>query len=169
MLKKTITYEDYEGNTRTEDFYFNLSKAEVIKWLTTSGDYTLDKVLVRLSEERNGKRVMEIFEDLLHRSYGKKSLDGRRFVKNEEVWNEFYETEAYSIMFTELVSDARKASDFVNNIIPNDLAKDIARIMKENPEGIPDTIKDYAPKEVLSANIGSEAPVNPTITPPPLF
>lgn len=169
MLKKTITYEDYEGNTRTEDFYFNLSKAEVIKWLTTSGDYTLDKVLVRLSEERNGKRVMEIFEDLLHRSYGKKSLDGRRFVKNEEVWNEFYETEAYSIMFTELVSDARKASDFVNNIIPGDLAKDIARIMKENPEGIPDTIKDYAPKEVLGANIGSEAPVNPTITPPPLF
>lgn len=172
MLKKTITYEDYEGNTRTEDFYFNLSKAEVFKWLTTSGDYTLDKVLIRLSQERNGKKAMEIFEDLIRSSYGKKSLDGRRFIKNKEVWEEFYQTEAYSIMFTDLVSDARKASEFINSVIPNDLAREIARIMKENPEGIPDVVKDYVPSEVLGANAGSEAHNtvgNPTNVQPPLF
>lgn len=143
MLKKTITYEDYEGQERTEEHFFHLTKAELIKWLTTTGDYTLDRVLQRLAEERNGKRVMEIFEDLIKRSYGKKSLDGRRFEKSEEFTKEFMETEAYSILFMELVTDAEKAAEFVNGIIPNDLAGELAKIMKEHPEGIPAEIKDY--------------------------
>lgn len=143
MLIRSITYEDYDGNMRTENHYFNLSKAEVIKWLTTSGDYTLDKVLERLSNERNGKKIMEIFEDLIHLSYGKKSLDGRKFEKTEEIWNDFYQTEAYSVLFTELVTDASKAADFVNKIIPKSLAAEVEKIIKEHPEGIPDTMKDY--------------------------
>lgn len=143
MLKKTITYEDYEGNERKEDFYFNLNQSEIIKWLTTTGDYTLDKVLIRLGQERNGKKVMEIFEDLIHRSYGRKSLDGRKFEKSEEIWQDFYQTEAYSTLFYELVTDARKAADFVNQIIPKKMASEIDKIMKENPDGIPDELKDY--------------------------
>lgn len=150
MLKKTITYEDYDSNKRTEDHYFNLNKAEVIKWLTTSGDYTLDKVLERLSTERNGKKIMEIFEDLIHLSYGKKSLDGRKFEKTEEIWNDFYQTEAYSVLFTELVTDAKKAADFVNKIIPKDLADEVEKIIKEHPEGIPDALKDYTGPTVVS-------------------
>lgn len=148
MFKKTIKYTDYDGNLRTEDFYFNLNQAEVIRWLTTSGDYTLDKVLMRLSTERNGKEIMGIFEDLIRRSYGKKSIDGRRFIKNDEVWNEFYETEAYSELFTELVMDAKKAAAFVNAVIPPTLAKDIEKVMKENPDGIPDAVKDYVPSTI---------------------
>lgn len=148
MLKKTITFEDYDGNTRTEDHYFNLNKAEVIKWLTTSGEYTLDKVLERLSTERNGKKIMEIFEDLIHLSYGRKSLDGRKFEKTEEIWNDFCQTEAYSILFTEIVTDAKKASDFVNKIIPKDLAHEVEKIISENPEGIPAEVRDYVDVEV---------------------
>lgn len=150
MLKKTITYEDYDSNKRIEDHYFNLNKAEVIKWLTTSGDYTLDKVLERLSTERNGKKIMEIFEDLIHLSYGKKSLDGRKFEKTEEIWNDFYQTEAYSVLFTELVTDAKMAADFVNKIIPKDLADEVEKIIKEHPEGIPDALKDYTGPTVVN-------------------
>lgn len=143
MLVRKITFEDYDGNKRTEDHFFNLNKAEVIKWLTTSGDYTLDKVLERLSTERNGKKIMEIFEELIHLSYGRKSLDGRKFEKSEEIWNDFYQTEAYSVLFTELVTDAKKAADFVNKIIPKDLATEVEKIIAENPNAIPDELKDY--------------------------
>lgn len=149
MLKKSITFTDYDGNERTEEHYFNLNKSEVIKWFTTSGDYTLDKAVKRLYSERNGKKIMEIFEDLIHRSYGKKSLDGRKFEKTEEIWNDFYQTEAYSSLFIELVTDAHKAADFVNAIIPGDLANEVEKIMKENPDGIPDELKDYIPSGVL--------------------
>lgn len=140
MLKKTIEFEDYDGNMRKEDHYFNLNKAEVIKWLTTTGDYTLDKVLDRLSTERNGKKIMEIFEGLIHMSYGKKSLDGRKFEKTDEIWNDFYQTEAYSVLFTELVTDARKAAEFVNQIIPKSLSNEVEKIIKKNPQALPDVV-----------------------------
>ena len=140
MLKKTIEFEDYDGHMRKEDHYFNLNKAEVIKWLTTAGDYTLDKVLDRLSTERNGKKIMEIFEGLIHLSYGKKSLDGRKFEKTDEIWNDFYQTEAYSVLFTELVTDARKAAEFVNRIIPKSLSDEVEKIIKENPQALPESV-----------------------------
>lgn len=151
MYKKTIAFTDYAGKELTEDFYFNLNKAELIKWLTTSGDYTLDKVLERLSKERNGKKIMEIFEDLIHLSYGRKSLDDRKFEKTEEIWNDFYQTEAYSILFTELVTDAKKAADFVNKIIPRDLADEVEKIIRDNPDGIPDALKDYTGPTLVSS------------------
>lgn len=143
MYKKTITFKNYNEEELTEDFYFNLNQAELIKWLTTSGDYTLDKVLERLSKEKNGKKIMEIFEDLIHLSYGRKSLDSRKFEKTDEIWNDFYQTEAYSVLFTELVTDAKKAADFVNKIIPRDLANEVEKIIRDNPDGIPDALKDY--------------------------
>lgn len=143
MLAKKIKYEDYDGIMREDEFQFNLSQADVIKLLTTTGEYTLDKLLKRLSTERNGKKIMEIFEDILKMSYGRKSLDGKRFEKSEELWKEFYETEAYSVLFTELVTDAKKAAEFINAIIPKKLADNIADIVKNNPDGIPDELKDY--------------------------
>lgn len=155
MLKKVIKYTDYNGVDREDEFYFNLNQSEVIKWVATSGDYTRDQVIERLSKERNGKKIMEIFEDLLRLSYGKKSLDGRRFEKSEEIWNDFYQTEAYSVLFTELVMDAQKAADFVNAVIPKRLSEEVEKIIKENPEGIPDHLKDYTSaitKPTLSDN-----------------
>lgn len=132
MLKKTITYEDFDGNKRTEDFYFNLTKAEIIKWLTTDGDYTLDKKLEKLSSENNNKELVKVFEELIVMSHGRKSLDGRRFEKSEEINKELFETEAYSQLFMEVVGDAKKAADFVNAIIPKDLAEEVAKIMAED-------------------------------------
>ena len=147
MLKKSITFEDYNGNKITKDHYFNLNKAEIIKWLTTDGDYTLDKKLERLFQAGNGKQLMDTFDDLIKSSYGIISLDGVRFEKSEEILNSFIQTDAYSVLFTELVTDAKKAADFINAIIPKDIAAEIEKIMKENPEGIPAEIRDYIPPD----------------------
>ena len=145
MLKRTIEFTDFDGNQRKEDFYFNLTKAEVIDWLTTSKNYTLDKVLERLGQEQDVKEILEIFKDVIQRSYGKKSLDGRRFMKDDETKREFMETEAYSILYTELATDASKAAEFINAIIPSDLAAEVEKVIREHPEGIPDELKDYLP------------------------
>lgn len=146
MLVKSITFDDYNGNTITKDYHFNLNKAEIIKWLTTDGDYTLDKKLERLFEAGNGKELMNTFDELIRMSYGVKSLDGVHFEKSEQILNSFVDTEAYSVLFTELVTDAKKAAAFVNSIIPKDIAAEIEKIMKENPDGIPVEIRDYLPK-----------------------
>lgn len=136
MLAREITFEDFNGQMRTETHYFHLSQAEIVKWLTTQGDYTLDKVLQRLSEERNGKEIMRMFDELIYLSYGKKSLDGRRLDKSKEAKDDFFQTEAYSALFMELVTDAKKAAEFVNGIIPKNLASEVDRLMKDHPEAI---------------------------------
>lgn len=153
MLVKEIKFEDLDGNKRKGTYYFNLNKAETIMWLTTTGEYTLDKVLIRLSQERNGKKIMEIFEDLIHRSYGKKSLDGIRFEKSEEAWLEFKQSDAYSELFSELVTDANKAAEFVRGIIPSNIAKEIEKTMVENVDGVPEEIRDYIPGIVGSPSV----------------
>lgn len=149
MLKKTITYEDYDGNTRTEDFYFNLNKAEIIDWLTVSGGYTLDKLMEKLIKTENVKEVMEIFKDLIYRAYGEKSLDGRRFVKSKEIKDNFVETEAYSVLYMELIGDPKAAADFFNGIMPKDMAEDVQKIMA-NPDELPSDIRKYIPEYVKS-------------------
>lgn len=143
MYTRIIKYIDFNENEQEHEAMFHLSKAEVIQWLMTDGDYTLDKKLERIAKNRNGKQIMDTFADLIERSYGEKSLDGKRFMKTPEIFAKFKETEAYSILFVELVSDAKKAAEFVNNIIPKDLADAVAKIAKENPDSLPDEYKDY--------------------------
>lgn len=117
MLKKTIKFTDYDGNERTEDFYFNLSKAEITEMeLTQTGG--LVRLIEKIVAEQDSKRIIEIFKDLILRSYGEKSPDGRRFIKNKEIQEAFSQTEAYSELFMELATDADAAADFVNGIIP---------------------------------------------------
>lgn len=130
MYKKTFTYTDFDGNERTEEAYFNMSKSEVIMWLTTNDGYTLDKLLEELARKNNGLRIMEIFEDLILRSYGQKSPDGRRFVKSKELSEEFKQTPMYSELFMELI-DADKAVKFIESIIPSDLAKTADELISE--------------------------------------
>ncbi len=130
MYKKTFTYTDFDGNERTEEAYFNMSKSEVIMWLTTNDGYTLDKLLEELARKNNGLRIMEIFEDLILRSYGQKSPDGRRFVKSKELSEEFKQTPMYSELFMELI-DADKAVKFIEAIIPSDLAKTADELISE--------------------------------------
>lgn len=117
MLAKTITYTDYNGNERTEEFYFNLSQAEVAEMeLSITGGLTT--MINRVIAAQDNPTIMKIFKDLIVKSYGVKSLDGKKFVKNEEIANDFLQTEAYSILFMELCTDAKKAAAFFEAVLP---------------------------------------------------
>lgn len=117
MLKKTMTYEDYDGILRTEDFYFNLTKAEVAE-MEMSYDGGLTKMYEQIVKAKDSKRIVETFKDLVLRSYGEKSLDGRRFMKSDEIREAFAHTEAYSDLFMELATDDVAAAEFFNGILP---------------------------------------------------
>ena len=119
MLKKTITYTDYNGETRKEDFYFNMTRAEVTE-MELSIEGGLSAMIQRVTEEKDVPAIIQIFKDLVLRSYGKKSPDGRRFIKSKELSEEFSQTEAYSDLFMELATDSAKAAAFVNGIMPQD-------------------------------------------------
>lgn len=122
MLVKNIKYVDFDGNERSEDFYFNLTKAEVAEMeMSTEGG--LAKMLEKIVAEQDSRRIIEIFKDLILRSYGEKSPDGKRFTKNKEIRESFSNTEAYSELFMLLATDAEKASDFINGILPKSMNK----------------------------------------------
>lgn len=119
MLKETRTYTDYDGNQRTEDFYFNLTKAEIME-MDLSATGGLDKWIQKIINEQDGKKIVEIFKMIILKAYGEKSLDGKRFVKSPEISEAFSQTEAYSDLFIELATDAKKAAEFINGIVPGD-------------------------------------------------
>lgn len=120
MLKKTIEYVDYDGNKRKEDFWFNLSKAEIME-MELLQDGGLEKLIKKIISTQNTPKLVELFKTLILKSYGEKSDDGRRFIKSPELTKEFTETEAYSQLFMELAVDADAAANFVNGIIPSDI------------------------------------------------
>lgn len=125
MIKKTITYSDYNGTERTEDFYFNLTKAEITKMeLSTEGG--LAERIQRIVAAQDTPAIIEVFEDLIQRSYGVKTPDGRGFVKRAADLEAFTATEAYSQLFMELATDADAAAKFVNGVVPADMAKQAA-------------------------------------------
>ena len=126
MIKKTITYVDYNGTERTEDFYFNLSKAELMEMeMGTKGGLTEE--LQRIINAQDTPEIIKVFKGLLLKSYGQKSPDGKRFIKSAELSEEFEQTEAYSQLFMELATDDKQASDFVNGIIPSDISAEVAK------------------------------------------
>lgn len=117
MIKKTIEYEDYNGVMRKEDFYFNLTKAELaLHDLKSPGGAA--SVLQKIIDSSDQEKIVEWFEWFVEKSYGEKSEDGRNFNKSPEIFKSFSSTEAYSELIIELVSDAKAAADFVNGIIP---------------------------------------------------
>lgn len=122
MLKKTVTYVDYNGVERTEDFYFNLSKAEVAEMeLSVEGGFS--KMLEEIVKSNDNARILELFKEMVLKAYGEKSTDGRRFVKSKELAEAFSQTEAYSEIFMELAMDEKAAAAFVNGIMPANLGK----------------------------------------------
>ena len=122
MLKKTVTYVDYNGVERTEDFYFNLSKAEVTEMeLSVEGGFS--KMLEEIVKSKDNVRIMELFKQIVLKAYGEKSADGKRFVKSKELSEAFSQTEAYSEIFMELALDEKAAAAFVNGIMPSNLNK----------------------------------------------
>ena len=126
MLKKTVPYTDYNGVERKEDFYFNLSKAEIMEMeLGTTGG--LAEMIQRVVDAKDAPAIIKIFKDLVLKAYGEKSADGRRFIKSQELSDAFAQTEAYSIIFMELATDDKAAAAFVNGIVPADMAQQIAK------------------------------------------
>ena len=135
MLKKTITYQDYNGIERTEDFYFNLTKAEIMEMeMGTEGG--MADMISRIISAQDTPSIIKVFKDLLLKSYGEKSPDGKRFIKSKELSDSFAQTEAYSVLFMELATDSDAASNFINGIIPSDIAKAAAEEMKNNPNPV---------------------------------
>lgn len=121
MIKETMTYTDYNGVERTEDFYFNLTKAEIMEMeMSTAGG--LAERIQKVVDAKDQPAIIKIFKELVLKAYGEKSLDGKRFVKSEEIATAFSQTEAYSQLFMKLATDADAAAKFVNGIVPADLA-----------------------------------------------
>lgn len=123
MLKKTITYTDYNGNSRTEDFYFNLNEAELAE-MVVSVDGGLTAMIQRIVAAQDGKQIIATFKDIVLRAYGEKSPDGRRFIKSPELRDAFSQTEAYVKLFMELSTDHDAAAVFINGIIPSPKKED---------------------------------------------
>lgn len=120
MLKKTITYMDYNGTERTEDFYFNLNKAELME-MEMGIDGGLAEMIQTIVAAKDAPAIIKVFKDLVLKAYGEKSPDGKRMVKNDEIRNAFAQTEAYSELFMELATDDKKAAEFINGIMPADI------------------------------------------------
>ena len=125
MIKKTITFEDYNGEKRTEDFYFNLTKAEIAELeLTTEGG--LEVMIDKMIKTKNNPDLVRLFKRLILMSYGEKSPDGRRFIKNDRLTEEFTQTAAYSELFMELATNSDSALKFINGVLPRELQEAIS-------------------------------------------
>lgn len=127
MLKKTITYEDFNGETVTEDFYFNLTQAEVVE-LNFSVDGGLESYIKGITNTRDYKELISLFKEVIKLSYGVKSPDGKRFIKNDQITADFLATEAYSNLFMELATDAEAGAAFINGIAPKAVNKNGAAV-----------------------------------------
>ena len=120
MLKITEKYEDFNGVERTEDFYFNLTEAELMEMeLSTSGG--LAETIQRIVAAQDGPAIIKIFKDLVLKAYGVKSPDGRLHIKNDKVREEFSQTIAYSNIFMRLATDSDEAAKFINGIMPKNV------------------------------------------------
>lgn len=117
MIKKTVEYTDFDGNKRKEDFYFHLTEAEVADWeLSIEGG--LSKMLVNIIKSNDVRKIIPIYKEILIKSYGVKSPDGRRFIKNDEVREDFVQTQAFSDLYMKLATDADEGSEFIKGVMP---------------------------------------------------
>jgi hypothetical protein len=127
VLKKTITFEDFNGETVSEDFFFHLSKAELVE-LELSHKGGLSESLKRIIDAEDGKGIIAEFKNIILSAYGQRSDDGKRFVKNQQLRDEFESSEAYSTLFMELVTNTDSAIEFINGVIPAGMAEEAAKL-----------------------------------------
>ena len=131
MLKKTIKYVDYNGVEREEDFYFDLSKAEITE-MELSQDGGMSNLIQKIVNTKDMPRLIKIFKQLILKSYGEKSADGRRFIKSEQLSTEFTQTPAYSELFMELATDEKAAANFINSIVPQEISEKSKELAAKN-------------------------------------
>lgn len=124
MLAKTIEYEDFNGLMRKETFYFHLSEAELMEMeLTTEGGLTA--TYQKIVDAKDVPSLVKIFKDLIFKSYGEKSADGRQFNKSEALSLAFSHTNAYNKLFMELAMDSEKAANFLKGIMPDNISSEM--------------------------------------------
>lgn len=160
MLKKSITYTTFDGETVTEDHYFHLSKAQIVeKEAMTPGGYgaLLQRISKSVEEDRpDGKLIMETFNDLVNESYGVKSEDGRRFIRGGV--DQFRESPAYDVFFIETCTDADKMAEFVNGIMPAGFEQDVERMAVAAEARKSNVFADTPPADKVEAALGTGRP-----------
>ena len=133
MLRKEVEYKDFDGNDRKDILWFHLNEVEITEMdLETSGG--LVKYMESIIDTKDVDRLITIFKDLLIRSYGERSMDGKHFYKDDKIRNEFVSSAAYPVLYMEMVSDANKAVEFINGIVPSNIREQMAKI-ENTPEG----------------------------------
>lgn len=126
MIKKTLTFEDFNGETVTEDFYFHISEADIAKQeMLASFEGGMEEKLRKAIEKGDAQTIIDLFEFIIKGSIGEKSPDGKKFFKNQEITDNFVASNAYSVLFMELVTDAVKGANFINGVVPANLADQI--------------------------------------------
>jgi hypothetical protein len=147
MLEKTIRFKDLAGNDVEETFCFHLSKAEIAEMeLVHKGG--LADYIRRIAADQNGAEIMAVFKEIIRKSVGRRSDDNRRFLKNSEIADDFMQTDAYSELFIQLVTNAEAAVEFMNGIVPSDLRDAVTTQTIPFPglEGTGVTVKAEKPK-----------------------
>lgn len=160
MIKKTIKYNDFLGNERVEDHYFNLSQAELVEWNLIEND-TLFDTLTEIGNSSDGAKIVPMFKKILGKGYGKLDADGRRFSKPDGAWEEFLETGAWEVLIMELLSNEDYAAQFINGLIPAAmLARAKAQADEQRAENATSAQTDELAERL--SRLGSPAPVRPT-------
>lgn len=167
MLKKTMTYKDLDGNPVTEDFYFNLTKAEIAELELSATGGSLHDHLTKIVEAEDGGEIIKTFKQIIMMAVGRRSEDGRRFIKTDEIRDEFAQTDAYSELFMSLVTNAEDGAAFIRGIVPVDLLEEFDKgqpvtdlklpeqeepaWIKENREPTQEEVKTMTPEQLRDA------------------
>lgn len=134
MLKYTSTYTDYNGTERTEDFYFNLSKNEILQW-EWGVENGLTNIIDRIVKAQDGPQIIEYFKELILKAYGEKSDDGRRFIKSDELSIAFSQTPVFDELYIKLFTDSDYAAEFVKGILPEGFETEYSDALKQLEDG----------------------------------
>ena len=148
MTYELITYKDYNGVEKTRKFYFNINKAELIK-LETMTPGGVAQALDDAVKAKDAVKLMQFFENIISMAYGEKSEDGERFIKSKELSEAFMQTEAYNQLFTSLLTDANKASKFINSVFPKELVEEAMKQQKAEQKQIQAAVTS----EIKDANL----------------
>ena len=126
MLKQEITYEDFNGDTRTETFYFNYTRPELLEWeLSEKGG--MRKMMQEIVKAEAQKEIVDVFKTFLLNAYGEKSDDGRKHKKTQELRDDFASTAAYAAFYMQLAEDASLAARFINGVVPKGMAQELTK------------------------------------------
>lgn len=126
MLKRDITYEDFNGERVTETFYFNFTKTEIVE-LELAYEGGMEATLQKIIKAENLKALVDEFKKIVLLAYGERSPDGKRFIKNDDIREAFSQTAAYDALFMELATDDDAAATFIKGIVPADLSRELVK------------------------------------------